>query len=154
MPALIDGHNLVPQLGLSLRSIDDEEQLIEQLQRYCRARRQKVEVYFDGAPAGHAGTMKRGLVTVYFVRKGRTADDAIADRLKSLGRAARNWTVVSSDRRVQNEARALGAGVISSAEFARQVNSALAAEPTSSGEPGLSPSEVEEWEIRFRENKR
>jgi predicted RNA-binding protein with PIN domain len=95
-----------------------------------------------------------GLVTAHFVRKGRTADDAIADRLKTLGRSARNWTVVSSDRRVQNDARALGASVIPSTEFARQVKSAFEEEPPPGGETGLSPSEVEEWLDRFRENKR
>ena len=127
MPFLIDGHNLIPKLGLSLRSADDEMQLVALLQTFCRAERKSVEVYFDGAPAGQVGTRRLGLVTAHFVRLGSTADTSIRVRLKTLGRAARNWTVVTSDRQVQAEARAAGATIISSDEFARQVNASMRA---------------------------
>ena len=43
MPYLIDGHNLIPKLGLRLDSLDDEEQLIPRLQEFCRLRRAQVE---------------------------------------------------------------------------------------------------------------
>lgn len=154
MPFLIDGHNLIPQLGLSLRNVDDEMQLAARLQDFCRAERKQVEVYFDGAPAGQVGTRRLGLVTAHFVRLGSTADAAIRVRLKSLGRAARNWTVVTSDRAVQAEARAVGAVVISSEEFARQVNaSTRAADKGSAPEAAMSKEEVEEWLRIFRENE-
>lgn len=154
MPTLIDGHNLIPKLGLSLRSIDDEIQLIERLQIFCRANRQQVEVFFDGAPAGQVGRRKMGLVTAHFIRLGATADAAIRARLKALGRAARNWTVVSSDRQVQNDARAVGASVITSAVFAEQVTSARIPDQGSGHDAGLSDAEVEEWLTLFREKKR
>lgn len=155
MPFLIDGHNLIPKLGLSLRSVDDEMQLVERLQDYCRVERKPVDVYFDGAPAGQTGTRRLGLVTAHFVRLGATADAAIGARLHSLGRAARNWTVVTSDRAVQAEARAVGATVISSDEFARQVNaSTRAAGKRSAPEAGMSDAEVEEWLRLFREKGR
>ena len=155
LPFLIDGHNLIPKLGLSLRTVDDELQLISRLQEYCRAERKPVEVYFDGAPAGQAGTRKMGLVTAHFVRLGTTADDAIRVRLKSLGRGARNWTVVTSDRRVQTEARAVGASVISSDAFAEQVIASMrAGGQTSRKDAGMSDAEVEDWLRLFRENKR
>ena len=154
MPTLIDGHNLIPHLGLSLRSIDDEMQLIERLQIFCRANRQQVEVYFDGAPAGQVGRRKMGLVTAHFIRLGATADAAMRARLKALGRAARNWTVVSSDRQVQADARATGANVISSGTFAEQVTSVLRPNPNSGQKPDLSDAEVEEWLTLFREKKR
>src|SRR5215470_4210350 len=105
MPYLIDGHNLIPRLGLRLDSVDDEMELISVLQEFCRLERRQVEVFFDGAPTSQAGTRKQGAVTAYFIRQGTTADDAIRDRLKKLGRSARNWTVVSSDRQVQANAR-------------------------------------------------
>ena len=155
MPTLIDGHNLIPKLGLSLRSLDDELQLVAQLQIYCRAERKQVEVFFDGAPAGQAQTRKLGLVSAHFVRLGQTADSAIRARLKTLGRAARNWTVVSSDRQVQAEARAAGATVVSSDAFAEQVTECMRAPAqTSEHEAGMSDAEVEEWLRLFRENKR
>jgi predicted RNA-binding protein with PIN domain len=155
MPTLIDGHNLIPKLGLSLRSMEDELQLVARLQDYCRAERKSVEVYFDGAPAGQVGTRKMGLVSAHFVRLGQTADSAIRARLKTLGRAARNWTVVTSDRQVQAEARAAGATVISSDAFAGQVTDSMRAPaPRSAHEAGMSDAEVEEWLSLFRENKR
>ncbi|MBP1702274.1 MAG: hypothetical protein H6Q38_1381, partial [Chloroflexi bacterium] len=40
MPYIVDGHNLIPKIpGLSLRAIDDEMQLIELLQEFCRVQR-------------------------------------------------------------------------------------------------------------------
>ena len=36
MPYLIDGHNLIPKLGLRLDLPDDEMQLIGILQEFCR----------------------------------------------------------------------------------------------------------------------
>ena len=61
MPYLIDGHNLIPKLaGFSLSAMDDEMQLIPLLQTFSRVRRQPVEVYFDRAPAGHAGARRFG----------------------------------------------------------------------------------------------
>jgi len=78
MSILIDGHNLIPHLpGINLSDIDDEEQLINWLQSYCRLRRRKVTVFFDQAPAGFSGERDYGAVKAYFVRQGSTADDAI-----------------------------------------------------------------------------
>ncbi len=40
MPTIIDGHNLIPKVrGLSLQRLDDELELIQKLQTYCRVRR-------------------------------------------------------------------------------------------------------------------
>src|SRR5512138_3911713 len=104
MPTLIDGHNLIPKLpGLSLQMIDDEDRLIELLQVYCRVRRQVVEVFFDQAPPGHSGRRKAGQVIVHYVRQGKTADQAIVERLQQQGKSAKSWKVVTSDRRVRAE---------------------------------------------------
>lgn len=155
MPYLIDGHNLIPKLGLSLRNVDDEMQLVARLQAFYRATHKGVEVYFDGAPAGQVGTRNFGMVTAHFVRIGTTADSAIVSRLKSLGRNARNWTVVTSDRRVQSEARAVGAEVISSDAFAGQVIESMRESVSSStNERGISEEDVDEWLRLFREKKR
>ena len=77
MPYIIDGHNLIPKLGLRLDSIDDELDLLARLQEFCRLRRTQVEVYFDGAPPGQASTRKAGVVTAHFVRQGSSADASI-----------------------------------------------------------------------------
>ena len=63
-----------------------------------------------------------------------------------MGRAAKNWTVVSSDRQVQADARTARAEILSSDEFARLLHQ------TPRGEVGkpvadrkMSPAEVDEW---------
>jgi len=145
MAYLIDGHNLIPKLGLRLDSIDDEIELIAILTEFCRLGRKQVEVYFDGAPTPHAGTRKLGAVTAHFVQLGTTADNAIRNRLRKLGKAAKNWTVVSSDRQVQADARAARAEVISSDSFAGVLQQARNSAPKPTDERKLSKQEVEEW---------
>jgi len=145
MPHLIDGHNLIPKLGLRLDSIDDEMELIAILQEFCRLERRQVEVYFDGAPTPHAGTRKLGAVTAHFTPLRTTADNAIRNRLKKLGRVAKNWTVVSSDRQVQAEARAAHAEVLSSELFAKTLKQVMNAARGSKGERVVSKEEVAEW---------
>jgi hypothetical protein len=72
-----------------------------------------------------------------------------------LGKAARNWTVVSSDHRVQAEGHAARASVLSSEDFARQVIDALRTRPAASGRDALlTPDEVEEWLTLFEEKRR
>jgi len=50
MPYIIDGHNLIPRVGLRLDALDDEMALVEILRDFCRIKKKRVEVYFDGAP--------------------------------------------------------------------------------------------------------
>ena len=154
MPYLIDGHNLIPKLGLRLDSPDDEMELVSILQEFYRQTRRPVEVYFDGAPAAQAGTRKLGTVTAHFVRLGTTADNAIRNRLHTLGKSAKNWTVISSDRQVQTEANAMGAEVISSDSFAAMLKQTRLSAPKASPERKLSDHEVDEWMRIFREGKR
>jgi len=153
---LIDGHNLIPKIrGLSLKLMDDEDALLNLLQEYCRVRRKQVEVFFDGAPAGKSGKIRRGMVKAHYVRINSSADDAIISHLRRLGGEARNWNVVTSDRRVQSEARALGARVIGSDAFASDLQKALNEGGEShSGERGLSEDELKEWLTLFSNKKK
>lgn len=149
---IIDGHNLIPKIpGLSLQHIDDEQQLIDLLNRFCAAQQQQVEVFFDKAPAGFATVRKYGRVTAHFVRASLIADDAIRGHLARLGKAARNVTVVSSDRQVQAEAHSRQAQVLSSEDFARGLLEFLppAAAPRKKNAPRpaaeASRDEIEDW---------
>jgi predicted RNA-binding protein with PIN domain len=153
MPYLIDGHNLIPKVGLRLDSIDDEMELISILQEFCRLERRQVEVFFDGAPAPQVGTRKRGAVTAHFVRLGTTADDAIRNRLKTLGKSAKNWTVVSSDRQVQADAHAAHAEVTSSDAFAGMLKQARNSAPKPNNDRKISSQEVDEWLKLFERRK-
>jgi predicted RNA-binding protein with PIN domain len=151
MPYLIDGHNLIPKLGLRLDSPDDELDLVARLQEFCRLRRAQVEVYFDGAPPGQAAERTFGAVTAHFIRRGSSADDALEVRLEKLGRAARNWSMVSSDQRLQRAAQAAHAGVISAEEFSRQMSAVRreSVEQARNAGTNLSPEEVETWLSEF-----
>lgn len=146
MPYLIDGHNLIPKLGLRLDEPNDELELVRLLQDFARIRRQQVEVYFDGAPAGQAGMRKFGSIKAHFVRRGQTADAAIRKRLEGMDKSAKYWVVVSSDHEVQGSARTHHARVLASEEFVKLLRTALTSETrTDNGGRQISQREVEEW---------
>jgi uncharacterized protein len=157
MNYIIDGHNLIAHIpGLSLEMLDDEEQLIQLLNQYGEKQRGKLEVYFDGAPIGQAGERSFGRVRAYFVPQINTADEAIRVRLVRLGRSARDWKVVSSDRSVQAAAREVLAGVLKAEDFASQLLQALKGKQDDSEnniDQPLSPAEVDEWLAFFKQRK-
>jgi hypothetical protein len=156
MNYIIDGHNLIPQLaGLDLSMPDDEQSLVELLVNFCQPGRHRLEVYFDKAPVGQAGVQSFGRVRAHFVHHNKSADDAIRKRLRSLGKAASTWAVVSSDRAVQAAAHEARAEVISSADFASLLQASpkpVGANPTSN--ELLSEAEVHEWEEIFKSQHR
>lgn len=156
MRFLIDGHNLIPHVpGLALEMPDDEERLVQRLQDFCRVGRHQAEVFFDGAPPEHAVRQRYGMVTVVFVRKGLTADEAIRRRLRQLGAQVKQWTLVSSDQAVQAAGREVHAVVLRSEEFARKMGQggAQAEQAEKPDEGPLSPDEVDEWLSLFRFKK-
>ncbi|HEX7555883.1 MAG TPA: NYN domain-containing protein [Leptolinea sp.] len=144
---LIDGHNLIPFVaGLNLNQMDDEIRLLDVLQVFCRENRARMEVFFDGASPGWAGTKSFGTITAHFVLKGKTADDAIRRRLDQLPSGS-GVVVVSSDRQVQAEARNHRAEVIPSGVFAKRLNLPKPQEPKhgKKAKTELSNEEIEEW---------
>ena len=86
-----------------------------------------------------------------YVREGVTADEAIMDRLRKLGKRARNAQVISSDRQVQQAARGVHASVVSSEAFAKEIETLMAEEPELDPRNRLlSDHELSEWEALFR----
>ena len=153
MPYLIDGHNLIPKLDLRLDSMNDEMELIAILQEFCRLERKQVEVYFDGAPVNQAGTRKHGSVAAHFVPLKSTADNAIRNRLIKMGRSAKNWIVVSSDHRVQLEARTAQAEILSSDAFASTLKQARNSAPKPTEQRKLTSQEVDDWLKLFEQRR-
>jgi predicted RNA-binding protein with PIN domain len=157
VPFIVDGHNLIPKMpGLSLSATDDEMRLVEVLQEYCRIQRKQVEVYFDNAPPGGVRARNFGLVIARFVRQGSTADQAIAEKLKRLGSAARNWTVVSSDLAVRSSARSAQARYLSSEAFASMILQSLDETGKDVGEnpeAKVDSDEVDEWLRLFKSGR-
>lgn len=155
MPFIIDGHNLIPKIpGMSLQDTEDELQLVNLLQEFCRVNRKKVEVYFDNAPPGSPGARNYGNVIARFIREGNTADGAIRKKLVRLGGEARNWTVVSSDREVQAHARTVRAKILSAEKFAGQLTATMEStgEVVTKEDSELSAQEVEDWLKIFGED--
>lgn len=154
MPYLIDGHNLIPKIGLRLSEPDDEIELIHILQNFSRLKRQPVEVYFDGAPAASSGTRKLGTIKAHFISLGTSADSAMRARLNNMGKSAKNWVVVSSDREVQSAAKVNDAKYISSEEFVKLLKETLSAvNKKNRAEKTVSAKEVEEWLKVFGEGR-
>jgi predicted RNA-binding protein with PIN domain len=158
MNYIVDGHNLVSHIpGLNLSMLDDEQRLVELLILFCQQSKHKVEVYFDRAPVGMSGTTNHGRVRAHFVPVRSSADDSIRKRLRSLGKAASTWAVVSSDRSVQAATRESRAQVLSADEFASLMLSSLQPKdstPSSPADLPLSEAEVREWIAIFKQGRK
>jgi uncharacterized protein len=153
---IVDGHNLIPKIpGLHLNDADDEMRLIEILQEYCRLARRSAEVFFDGSPDPQTESRKRGLVHVHFIRVGHPADDAIIQFVRAHAKEKLNLLVVSSDHRIQNEARSIGCEVIQAEGFVREMNSIFSSEAAlqHTKEKTPTPAEIEEWMELFGKGK-
>jgi len=143
---VIDGHNLIPKVGgISLSDPEDENKLTAMVSEYCRLARVRAELFFDNAPPGKRIPSRHGLVIIHHVRQGTTADDAIIQYLRKEGNNARNLLVISSDRRVQTEARGLRAEIMSSDQFSFQMRTVFSS-PLATREVKETPPSEEEVE--------
>lgn len=150
MPYIIDGHNLIPALGLRLDDPDDEAQLIALLRRFTSRTGKPVTVYFDRRAPGASRPMDAGGLSIRFVSQPDTADSAIRRHLARLHAQAPNWTVVTSDREVQSRARLAGARVLSAPEFADRIQAAGQAGPAGEKpDAPLTETELAELEREF-----
>jgi predicted RNA-binding protein with PIN domain len=148
---LVDGHNLIPHVpGLSLRALDDELHLVRLLQAFSREKRAQVEVYFDGAPAGRPGVRSFGTLRAHFIRASSSADEAIRARLRRSGARSSQFTVVTSDRQVQADARSHRAAVLDSPSFAAMLLAAQESHPPAPDEPPPL-GDIDEWLRLFGE---
>ncbi|HOT93249.1 MAG TPA: NYN domain-containing protein [Anaerolineae bacterium] len=141
MPFLIDGHNVIAALpDIDLEDPDDEAKLVMKLRAWSgRARRKAIVIFDGGIPGGPSRVLSTPEVRVVFAAKYHsTADRIIKERLSALPDAP-NWTVVSSDHEVLDNAREIGAKVLTAQEFAERLNQVLEVEKekpeaTSAGE--------------------
>lgn len=153
---LVDGHNLIPKVpGFSLKSMDDEMQLVELLQIFARVKRKKVEIYFDNAAIGKAGTRKIGMVTAHFIRQGSSADQAIRQRLGKSIKENHDYRVVTSDQAVQHAARQNHADFQSSESFVKEILDGLNQSNlvSKSVDKKVDEEEVNEWLEVFTQSK-
>lgn len=145
MPFLIDGHNIIAALpDIDLEDPDDEAKLVVKLRAWSGRERRKAIVIFDGGiPGGPSRVLSTPEVRVIFAaRHHSTADRIIKERLSALPDAP-NWTVVSSDREVLDNARMTGAKTLSAQEFVERLNQTLDVEQEKP--EGVPAAEVEAW---------
>ena len=120
--------------------------LLGELSAFAAATRARITVVFDGAPDEGVpdGATFRG-VKVYYPGRGSDADSVI-ERLVAGSRDRRGLVVVTSDRRLAAECRDLGARVVRSGEFRKQMASAgsgSADDPGESDAPVAGP--IDDW---------
>jgi predicted RNA-binding protein with PIN domain len=153
MQYIIDGHNLIPKLrGFSLSDLEDEQKLIDFLIPFLRAKKSRAMVFFDRSAIGQSGQRNYGLVKAFFVPEGQTADTFIANYVRQLAGNSRNHTLVSSDRMVQAAARKHHATILSSEQFADQLQQFYDESPVDNmPDIQLSEKEIAEWESLFNQ---
>ncbi|HQE91836.1 MAG TPA: NYN domain-containing protein [Anaerolineae bacterium] len=145
MPFLIDGHNVIAALSdVNLEDPDDEARLVMKLRAWSGRERRKAIVIFDsGVPGGPSRVLSSPAVRVIFAAKYHsTADRIIKERLSHLPDAP-NWTVVSSDREVLDNARMSGAKTLTAQDFVARLNRSPEVEPEKPEE--VSATEVATW---------
>lgn len=151
MPFLIDGHNVIAALpDIDLADPHDEVKLVLKLRAWAGRVRRKAIVIFDGGiPGGPSRPLSTPDVRVIFAARQHTiADRIIRERVHQLPDAP-NWTVVSSDREVLEQAQLAGARTLSAQAFA----DALERPPAEAQEKPetISAAEVAAWLEVFQE---
>ena len=155
MPYLIDGHNLIASLpDIDLADPDDEAKLVTKLRGFVAKTRRKCTVIFDCGIPGGFSSMSNKSVSVIFA----AAQHSNADRVLKLhimrAKDPGNWTVISSDEAVLDQARTYKMRWMTSAEFAEKLQGDQIEEDTAGEEIDvrLSPEEVDEWLDIFGED--
>ena len=110
---LIDGYNVAKQAWPSLDLAGQRVVLLDAAENLVRRFGSDITVVFDGADVVGASSDRRRVVRVVFSPDGVIADDVIRDEVRRLP-ATRQVVVVTNDRAIVNDTRALGANTMSS----------------------------------------
>jgi len=119
---IIDGNNLIGKIAslMSLQKKDKQasrEKLVYILDRYFVSKKANVTLHLDGHPAGRVSSSKMKIV----YSENLTADEKIKKQV-SQSKSPRNIIVVTSDSNLAQFAKVCSATVISSDEFAVEIN--------------------------------
>ena len=123
---LVDGMNVIGSRPDRWWNDPDRavRRLVQELDRYAAATGEDVTVVFDRGPRDVAPGA-HGTVTVAFAsRPGRNAADDEIVRILARDEVPQTFGVVTSDRRLAERARELGARVTSSSGFRRRLDAA------------------------------
>lgn len=119
---IIDGNNLIGKITslMSLQKKDKQasrEKLVYILDRYFINKKATVTLHLDGHPAGRVSSSKMKIV----YSENLTADEKIKKQI-SQSKSPRNIIVVTSDSNLAQFAKVCSATVVSSDEFAVEIN--------------------------------
>ena len=119
---IIDGNNLIGKIAslMSLQKKDKQasrEKLVYILDRYFISKKANVTLHLDGHPAGRVSSSKMKIV----YSENLTADEKIKKQV-SQSKSPRNIIVVTSDSNLAQFAKVCSATVVSSDEFAVEIN--------------------------------
>ncbi len=151
MPFLIDGHNVIAALDdIDLDDPHDEAKLVMRLRAWTGRIARKAIVVFDGGlPGGPSRTLSTTDVKVIFAARHHTnADRVIRERVRALPDAG-NWTVVSSDHEVRDQAQETGARTLTAQEFVELLERPTT--PEKEKPDTISAAEVAAWLEVFTE---
>ncbi len=151
MPVIIDGYNLLH----SIQKTDEDFESISDVQlcwivsRYLKMTRGNGEIIFDGTgPRDKSGFDNIENLEVLFVGLATDADTVIEDKIRA-STAPKRLTIVSSDRRLKDAARARKATAIKSQTFwdnlRKRLSRKRAIKEPEAKRRGLSDSETEQW---------
>jgi len=155
MPYLIDGNNLLGSWGGPRGQDDRREEVVRRVAAFCRARRVKATLVFDGHPLrDDMASQDLGLVSLRVPPRGQDADTVIRELVERAPRPG-EITVVTSDKALYSYVKTLGAAVLRAHEW-----NALAGRPLRSSR-NLSyksdkperEDDVEGWLKRFGASK-
>jgi predicted RNA-binding protein with PIN domain len=129
---LVDGMNLIGSRPDRWWNDPDRavRRLIGELDRYAAAAGENLTVVFDRQPPDVAAGAHGAVQVVFASWRGRDAADHEIVRMLGEDAAPNAVRVVTSDRRLGERARGLGAGVTSVGWFRRRLDQVLAAAPT------------------------
>lgn len=119
---IIDGNNLIGKITslMSLQKKDKQasrEKLVYILDRYFINKKATVTLHLDGHPAGRVSSSKMKIV----YSENLTADEKIKKQI-SQSKSPRNIIVVTSDSNLAQFAKVCSTTVVSSDEFAVEIN--------------------------------
>ena len=112
---LVDGYNLARAVWSGLEPEEERRRTVTVLEEVRARSGAPVTVVFDGEDHTTAPPASRS-IRVLFSATGQTADDVIAELVRSLP-STQQVVVVSSDREVADDARRQGAAVLGSRDF-------------------------------------
>ncbi|MFC1479337.1 NYN domain-containing protein [Planctomycetota bacterium] len=130
MTLLIDGYNLIYASGTWAEMMDEGDierarhNMISHISQYLGTGKRRTIVVFDGRTGHYKGPDRTdftyGSIKVLFTGREMKADDKIVEIVKEAVHP-REITVVTSDRSIQRQVRALGAAVKESGDFRSEV---------------------------------